>query len=167
MTLSEEVRFSLLIRSFAIPSNFDFDVSIPANSTVTITANVPSNYAWFKIGSKFGPVTNRALSWSIISDTVYDDTDLPISLALASESFRHTVSSIIFQQAVVKITNNDTISHDLDFLARGFLVRKEDVNKTIKLLSETSLDDKTIEKLADKIAEKIGKYLLPPLGIRR
>lgn len=141
----------------AKPEYTDVDLSIPAGSTVTITYTVLAGYTWIKQDVRLGPMTNRVFEVDIYVDESVEMQGVDLSIAFAMETWECITASVAHNRWWARVKNTDSVAHNLDMLIRGALVRDGAVPILLDELRKVSLTDDAIDKLADKIAEKMRK----------
>jgi hypothetical protein len=169
MVALESILQDILIRKYGgKPEILDLSIDIPAGMTVTSVYTVPTGYVWLKVDTRLGPIANRVITLSLIMDQqVYMD-EVGLGQALGQESFRCIgVGSVVYNQYTAKIKNTDIITRTYDMLVRAFLLPITNLPDFLADLqaTRTTLTDETIEKLADKIAEKLQpiKTIVPKI----
>jgi hypothetical protein len=163
--VSIDLRDVVLLRNLVTPEYIDVSATLSAGQTVTLTYTVPAGYVWFKIDVRYGPTANRVFKVSSWVDDTQEISDMDFGHAWAMESWRCIKGSVAYQKVVIKVTNQDIVSHDLDMLMESFIVPHNCLNDVVNGLTQVSLSDDSIEKLANKIAEKLQpiKTIVPKI----
>ena len=162
MVAIEDIKTSLIFKKFGANSEYiDISSSVAASTVTTYTYTVPSGYAWIKVDSMWGPITNRVLELTIRFDESVECADVNVGLRWGRESVKSVLGGIAYNRYTLKVRNTDaSAAHDMDVLERGFLVRTEDVRRLLEELRKVSLTDESIEKLAEKISVDVRDMCL-------
>jgi len=150
----------LILKHAGKPEIIDINMTVPAGMTITWEYTVPKGYTWLKIDTRYGPMENRVFKITIYADESVEAANWDISDAMSKESWRCIgVGSIVHKKMTTIATNTDSVARNADMVLRGVLIPDNNVESFMKDLrtTYTHLTDDTIEKLADKIVEKMKK----------
>ena len=156
MVVLEDIRQTLILKELGAKTEYtDIDLTIPANTTVTITYTVPEGYAWIKLDERYGLMPNRVFNTTVIHDESVEYVDVDLSDAFGVESARCLLAGVVYTKWTATVTNTDSVAHNLDGLIRAFLIRKKDIPKLLGELRKVTLSEEDMDALAEKIALKL------------
>ena len=146
----------LLYKYGAVPVYTDVNISIPPQTSITLTYNVPRNYFWIKQLVANGPIKNRCISANIYVDQGVEMQNVDMGMAVNSESWECIAASMAKTKWWAIFTNNDkTQSHDVDYLIKGVLMPTQFIDDFFDDLFRVRLHPKDMESIAELVAKKI------------
>jgi hypothetical protein len=156
MVVIEDIKHAIVFNDLgAKVEQIDVSTSLPAGYTLNYLYTPQSGYAYFKVDMRFGPMANRIIEVTVEADKTLEYNAIDAGLGFSSESARNIVKNVIYNSALIKIKNTDIVAHDIDFVERGVLIRKEMIPELMERLKEVSLSETTIKKLAKEIAKEL------------
>jgi len=157
MVATETLKTAFIFKSLGGKcEHLNFSFTLPANSTVTVIYTPPEGYFWVKEDSILDYVGERDIKVTLRVDNLFEFYEDDIDHRFADETWRCGVGSFIFERMEMKVTNNTSKTITVGGIARGILLKKEDLPKVIETLTTTKLsesDVKLLEEIRDCLKE--------------
>ena len=152
------IREGLIARKYTDRLTFlQVQVSVPANSTIVITSNPPTNYF-----VSFTFAASGSIAVGQLTNTGYLDDTIYFSTVTATTGLEHILPAGGFyykREVRFVITNNDSVAHVADFYFQGYEIEINKLNDYLRDISDSDIKDnlKQINNKMSIIIELLAK----------